>query len=58
MFSTATFVLRDIFTTNAASPPVETEPATISPTVVKQNGHIVKPPGVAKPATLSRLLYR
>ena len=26
---------------NAASPPVDTDPATISPTVVKQNGHIV-----------------
>ena len=35
------FFLREIFTARAASPPVDTEPATINPTVVKQNGHIV-----------------
>ena len=34
-------LLREIFTANAASPPVETEPATTNATVVKQNGHIV-----------------
>jgi hypothetical protein len=33
--------LRDSFTANAASPPVEAAPATISPMVAKQNGHIV-----------------
>jgi hypothetical protein len=38
--SVAFFFLREIFTANAASPPVETEPATINPTVDKQNGHI------------------
>jgi hypothetical protein len=26
---------------SAASPPVDTEPVTINPTVVKQNGHII-----------------
>jgi hypothetical protein len=41
MILAAPFVVRDAFTTNAASPPVETEPATINPIVVKQNGHIV-----------------
>jgi hypothetical protein len=35
------FFLRDSFTANAASPPVEAAPATISPMVAKQNGHIV-----------------
>jgi hypothetical protein len=44
-FSLIPFSLRDIFTANAASPPVDTEPATINPTVVKQNGHIVHLPG-------------
>jgi hypothetical protein len=39
--SIALFCLREIFTANAASPPVETEPATINPKVDKQNGHIV-----------------
>ena len=38
--SVVLFFLRDIFTAKAASPPVDTEPATISPRVVKQNGHI------------------
>jgi hypothetical protein len=37
----APFFLRDTFTANAASPPVEAAPATISPMVAKQNGHIV-----------------
>jgi len=41
MISLGLLFLRDIFTANAASPPVDTEPATINPTVVKQNGHIV-----------------
>jgi hypothetical protein len=41
MISFVIFFLREIFTANAASPPVDTEPATINPTVVKQNGHIV-----------------
>jgi hypothetical protein len=41
MVSAALLLLRDILTANAASPPVDTEPATINPTVVKQNGHIV-----------------
>ena len=35
------FVLREIFTANAASPPLDTEPTTINPTVDKQNGHMV-----------------
>jgi hypothetical protein len=45
--------LREMFTANAASPPADTEPATINPTVVKQNGHIVHLSGgerfIAKP---------
>jgi hypothetical protein len=41
LISVAVFFLREIFTANAASPPVETGPATISPTVDKQNGHMV-----------------
>ena len=45
MISVARFFLRDIFTTNAARPPVEAVPATISPVVAKQNGHIVHLPG-------------
>jgi hypothetical protein len=53
MTSFVLFFLRDIFTANAASPPVDTEPATINPTVVKQNGHIVHLSGgealIAKP---------
>jgi hypothetical protein len=39
--SRAPFFLRVTFTANAVSPPVETAPVTISPMVVKQNGHIV-----------------
>jgi hypothetical protein len=39
--SSALFFLRDTFTANAASPPVEAAPATISPMVAKQNGHII-----------------
>jgi hypothetical protein len=45
--------LRDIFKANAASPPVDTEPTTINPRAVKQNGHIVHLSGgeawIAKP---------
>jgi hypothetical protein len=41
MISVAPFFLRDTFTANAVSPPVETAPATISPMVAKQTGHIV-----------------
>jgi DNA-binding transcriptional LysR family regulator len=41
MISLPLSLLRDNFTANAASPPVETEPATMSPRVDKQNGHIV-----------------
>jgi hypothetical protein len=48
------FFLREIFTANAASPPVETEPATINPTVDKQNGHIVHLSG-GQLGSLSRL---
>jgi hypothetical protein len=33
--------LRDTFTANAVSPPVETTLATTNPMVPKQNGHIV-----------------
>jgi hypothetical protein len=33
--------LRDTFTANAVSPPAEAAPATISPMVAKQTGHIV-----------------
>ena len=46
--------LREMFTANAASPPVDTEPATINPTVVKQNGHIVHLSG-GEASSLSRL---
>jgi hypothetical protein len=35
------FFLWEIFTANAASPLVDTEPATINPKVDKQNGHMV-----------------
>jgi hypothetical protein len=48
------FFRRDIFTANAPSPPVDTEPATINPTVVKQNGHIVHLSG-GEASMLSRL---
>jgi hypothetical protein len=41
MNSLLLFFLRETFTANAASPPVDIEPTTISPTVDKQNGHIV-----------------
>jgi hypothetical protein len=34
------FFFREIFTANVASPPVETVPATMSPRVEIQNGHI------------------
>jgi hypothetical protein len=54
MISLGLLFLRDIFTANAASPPVDTEPATINPTVVKQNGHIVHLSG-GEASTLSRL---
>lgn len=33
--------LREIFTANAASPPPDTEPTTINPTVDRQKGHMV-----------------
>jgi hypothetical protein len=33
--------LREIFTANAVSPPVDTVPATIIPKVDMQNGHII-----------------
>jgi len=39
--SAARFFLRDNLTASAASPPVETVPATTNPTVAKQNGHMV-----------------
>jgi hypothetical protein len=39
--SLVSFFLRETLTANAASPPLETEPTTISPSVDKQNGHIV-----------------
>ena len=54
MISLALFFLRDQFTASAASPPVEAAPATISPMVLKQNGHIVHLPG-GKAEALSRL---
>src|ERR1700677_112374 len=38
--SSAAFFLREAFTANAASPPVETAPATTIRMVAKQNGHI------------------
>jgi hypothetical protein len=41
MISSAPFFLRETFTANAASPPVETTPARTVPMVAKQNGHIV-----------------
>jgi hypothetical protein len=40
LFSFRFFSLRDSFTANAVSPPVETAPATASPIVDKQKGHI------------------
>jgi hypothetical protein len=54
MISVVLFFLREIFTANAASPPVDTEPATINPTVVKQNGHIVHLSG-GEASSLGRL---
>jgi hypothetical protein len=51
--SAAWFFLRDTLTASAASPLVETVPATNSPRVAKQNGHIVHLSGgealIAKP---------
>jgi hypothetical protein len=41
MLSVELLFLRDSFTARVASPPVETAPATISPMVEMQNGHIV-----------------
>jgi len=43
MLSVELLFLRDSFTARVASPPVETAPATISPMVEMQNGHIVVP---------------
>ncbi|HKE35422.1 MAG TPA: hypothetical protein VKB66_09455 [Candidatus Acidoferrum sp.] len=43
--SFALFLLRDHFTASAVSPPVEAAPATISPMLAKQNGHIASPLG-------------
>jgi len=43
MFSVGWPFLRATFRASVASPPVETAPATISPTVEMQNGHIVIP---------------
>jgi len=43
MFSVALPFLRDTFKASVASPPLETTPATISPMVEMQNGHIVVP---------------
>jgi hypothetical protein len=40
MLSPPSFSLRDNLTATAASPPVETVPATTIPRVAKQNGHI------------------
>jgi hypothetical protein len=37
----APFLLRDAFTANAASPPVEAAPATIGPMVAEQKVHII-----------------
>lgn len=54
MISVVLFFLREIFTANAASPPVDTEPATINPTVVKQNGHILHLSG-GEASSLGRL---
>jgi hypothetical protein len=49
MISFALSFLRDNFTANAVSPPAEVAPATISPMLAKQNGHIASPLGrVAK----------
>jgi hypothetical protein len=54
MISVELLFLRDTFAANAASPPVETAPATISPMVEMQNGHIVHLWG-GEASTLSRL---
>jgi hypothetical protein len=43
MFSVELPFLRDTFTASVASPPVESAPATISPMVEIQNGHIFVP---------------
>jgi len=43
VLSFPSFSLRDSFTANAVNPPVETAPATTSPIVEKQNGHIASP---------------
>lgn len=43
MFSVELPFLRDTFKASVASPPVETAPATSSPMVEMQNGHMVVP---------------
>src|SRR5262249_53577417 len=43
LVSAAKFFLRDTLTASAVSPPVDTAPATISPRVEIQIGHIVSP---------------
>jgi hypothetical protein len=48
MFSVELPFLRATLKASVASPPVETAPATISPIVEMQNGHIVVPSQVAK----------
>jgi hypothetical protein len=50
------FFLWEIFTANAASPPVDTELATINPRVDKQNGHIVHLSGREASITASILV--
>ena len=58
MLSLPLFFLGDSFTANAVSPPVETAPATTSPIVDKQNGHIASPfTRVAKRVTAKPPLY-
>jgi hypothetical protein len=44
LLCSASLFLRETLTANAASPPVETVPATTNPMVAKQNGHIVHLP--------------
>jgi hypothetical protein len=41
MLSVEPLFLRDSFTASAASPPVETAPATITPKIETQNGHML-----------------
>jgi hypothetical protein len=49
MISVEVLFFLDTLRASVARPPVDTAPATISPTDAKQNGHIVGHLSVAKP---------